>query len=289
MSGNDISSRLNLRDGIKAPRYVFGTGGIRQPEAIHHAIQQGYRAFDTAQQYRNEAEVGEAIRSYPGGHLNRDELFIITKVNKPGSTVEETLDGIRESVAKIGLGGYVDLFLIHNPSYGPEGRRIQWLALEQAKKEGLARAIGVSNFVVHHLEMMKEYCTEMPTVNQTELSPWNQDRAVAALCKKEGIQLQAFAPIARGQKQDDPVLLTVAKQVNRHWNHVLLRWSWQRSFMVTCKSATPSRITDNVQIFDFSLNETQMATLNGLECGFKVTPSNLTDPEARRHYYEDMP
>jgi diketogulonate reductase-like aldo/keto reductase len=156
----DISSHLTLRGGVqvslvelaqshvahgaKAPRYVFGTGGIFEPGPIHHALKEGYLAFDTAQQYNNEREVGEAIRSYPG-QIDRKDLFIISKVASPGSTVEETLQGIRESVEKIGLGGYVDLFLIHNPNFGPEGRKNEWLALEQAKKEGLVRAIGVSN------------------------------------------------------------------------------------------------------------------------------------------------
>ncbi len=143
-SSLNISSRISLTGGIQAPQFVFGTGGITDPEPIHHAIKEGYLAFDTAQQYKNEREVGEAIRSYPGS-LDRKNLFIISKVELPGSSVEETLEGIRNSVNAIGLGGYVDLFLIHNPNYGPGGRKIQWLALEQAKKQGLVKAIGVSN------------------------------------------------------------------------------------------------------------------------------------------------
>lgn len=268
---------------------VFGTGGITNPAPIHHAISEGYLAFDTAQQYGNEREMGEAIKSYTGKNKpDRKDLFIITKVNKPGDTVEETLQGIRESVEKIGLG-YVDLFLIHNPNYGPKGREIQWLALEKAKKEGLARAIGVSNFVEHHLEDMKRYASEMPAVNQIELSPFNQDPNTSAICKKEGIQLQAFAPVARGQKKDDPALQEVSKEVGKNWNKVLLRWSWQRGNIVTCKSETPSRITDNVEIFDFELSDAQMDKLNGLECAFRVTPSSLSNWKDRIRYYEDMP
>jgi diketogulonate reductase-like aldo/keto reductase len=145
--------------------------------------------------YNNEKQVGEAIASYP--HINstpRSELFIISKIKQPGVDVEDTYEGIKKSVEDIGLGGYVDLFLIHNPNYGVEGRKIQWKALEKAKKEGLVRAIGVSNLyvspvlfdpereadvvgigsVLHHLEGMKEYAEELPSVNQTELHPWNQ-------------------------------------------------------------------------------------------------------------------
>jgi diketogulonate reductase-like aldo/keto reductase len=154
MSDN-ISSRVTLRGGVqvsqdglsetngKAPRYVFGTGGIAGHEPIHAALDVGYLAFDTAQQYGNEKLVGDAIRSY-SKPIDRADLFIISKVNKPGASVEEAYEGIKQSVDQIGMD-YVDLFLVHNPSYGPEGRRLQWLALERAKKEGLVRAIGVSN------------------------------------------------------------------------------------------------------------------------------------------------
>jgi diketogulonate reductase-like aldo/keto reductase len=128
----------------QAPQYVFGTFGVSKPEPIHHALNEGYLAFDTAQLYDNEREVGEAIRSY-SGKVDRKDLFIITKVKEPKSTVEETYQTIKDSVETIGLGGYVDLFLVHNPNAGPEGRKIQWLALERAQKEGLTRTIGVSN------------------------------------------------------------------------------------------------------------------------------------------------
>jgi hypothetical protein len=152
---DSISTRVQLRGDVavghipgseltQAPQYVFGTGGIFKPEPIHHAMQEGYLAFDTAQMYGNEKEVGEAIRSYPG-KIDRKDLFIITKVKEPQATVEETYQTIKDSVEKIGLGGYVDLFFVHNPNAGPGGRKIQWQALERALKEGLTRAIGVSN------------------------------------------------------------------------------------------------------------------------------------------------
>jgi diketogulonate reductase-like aldo/keto reductase len=130
---------------LQAPRYIFGTGGIFTPLPIHHALSVGYRAFDTAQQYQNESTLGTSISSYP--HIStipREELFIISKIAKPGIDIEETYQGIKKSVEDIGLG-WVDLFLIHNPNYGVEGRKIQWGALERAKKEGLVKAIGVSN------------------------------------------------------------------------------------------------------------------------------------------------
>ena len=126
---------------------MFGTGGIFDPEPIHHALDAGYRAFDTAQMYQNEAQVGAALRSYQGSQIPREELFVISKVEKPGRDVQDTYEGIRRSVEVIGLD-FIDLMLIHNPNHGPEGRKIQWLALEQAKKEGLVKAIGVSNLCV---------------------------------------------------------------------------------------------------------------------------------------------
>lgn len=122
-------------------QYIFGTGGIFKPDSIHHALKEGYRALDTAQMYQNERHVGEAVRSFPVG-IDRGDLFVITKIQNAEGDI---FAGVRQSVDKIDLGGYVDLFLIHNPLAGPEGRKAQWLALERAKKEGLTRAIGVSN------------------------------------------------------------------------------------------------------------------------------------------------
>lgn len=132
---------------MQAPRYVFGTGGIFDPGPIHHALEVGYRAFDTAQMYKNEAEVGAALKSYRGSVIPRSELFVISKVEKPGRDMQETYEGIRRSVEVLGLD-HIDLMLIHNPNHGPEGRKKQWLALERAKRDGLVKAIGVSNLCV---------------------------------------------------------------------------------------------------------------------------------------------
>ncbi|ORX38726.1 NADP-dependent oxidoreductase domain-containing protein [Kockovaella imperatae] len=285
MSFGSIADTVNIRGNVTTPRYVFGTGGINVVEPIHQALDAGYRAFDTAQQYGNEEVVGRALKEYK---IDRKDVFVITKVNKPGETVEATLEGIRESVQKLDLA-YVDLFLIHNPNYGPEGRKIQWKALEQAKKEGLARAIGVSNFVLHHLEGMKEYATELPAVNQTELTMFYQDKEVVEWCNQHGVQMQSFAPVARAQKKDDESLLQVAKEVERPWNRVMLRWNWQKGYLVTCKSEKADRIRDNTSIFDFELSSAQMEKLDALDCGFKVTPSTVKDVDERSRYYKDMP
>lgn len=184
---------------------------------------------------------------------------------------------ILESVEKIGLD-YVDLFLIHSPHTGPKHRREIWKALEKLVKEKKAKSIGVSNYGVKHLEELKQYAELPITVNQIEIHPFNQMRDITDYCQSHGIIVEAYCPLIRAVKKDDPTLLKVAKEVNKDWSQVLLRWSIQKGFSPIYKSDTPSRITSNAEIFDFSLNDEQMKTLDSLDEGLHVAP-NVVDCE----------
>ncbi|KAL7270383.1 hypothetical protein RUND412_006914 [Rhizina undulata] len=252
--------------GFKIPPLGFGV--YKSPPEVCKAscltaLKSGYRHIDTAQYYENEAQVGEAVRE---SGLRREEVFVTTKIWGPQGNVEKTLESLRESVRKIGLG-YVDLFLIHTPSSGKEGRKEMWQALEKLKEEGGARSIGVSNFGVRHIEELKEFSKVVPAVNQIELHPWCQQRTVVTYCRKEGIVLEAYAPLVRGQKSEEPALNDIARTHSVTPAQVLLRWSLQHEFIPLPKSDTPERIVENARVFHFELAPEQMMTLDVLDEG----------------------
>jgi len=159
--------------------------------------------------------------------------------------------------------GWVDLFLIHSPSSGPDGRREMWEALEKLKSEGGAKNIGVSNFGVNHLEEIKGYSRTIPAVNQIELHPWLQQSEIVDYCVKEGIVVEAYAPIVRAQKNDDPDVVSIAEAHSVTPAQVLIRWSLQKGFVPLPKSDNPERIKCNADVYDFELSDEEMEKLNG--------------------------
>ncbi|KAI5849300.1 NADP-dependent oxidoreductase domain-containing protein [Morchella snyderi] len=222
------------------------------------ALKLGYRHIDTAQYYENEVQVGEAVRE---SGLPRESVYVTTKIMQPVGSVEKSLQALRESVGKIGLG-YVDLFLIHSPSSGKEGRKELWTALEELKKQGGTKDIGVSNFGVKHLEQLREFSSTTPVVNQIELHPWCQQREVVDYCKKNGIVVQAYAPLVRAQKNDDPTLQSIAEAHGVSVPQVLVRWSLQHGFVPLPKSDNPDRIKSNVDVYDFELTDEEIKKID---------------------------
>jgi len=176
-----------------------------------------------------------------------------------------TLRGVDESLEKFGLD-YIDLFLIHDPMSGTERRLETYKALQDCRKAGKIRTVGVSNYGVKHLEEIKTAGHEMPSVNQIELHPLCQQRAIVSYCMQNSIVIQAYCPIIRG-KMDHPVILEVAKKHNRDPAQVLLRWSLQKGFVPLPKSTTPERIHSNAHLYDFSLDMDDMIKLDGLDQG----------------------
>ncbi|KAK3369307.1 putative aldo-keto reductase [Lasiosphaeria ovina] len=256
---------------VKIPRLGFGVWQIAAANcaaACAHALQSGYRHIDTARLYRNEEQVGTAVRE---SGLSRADVFVTTKQGVRGDTPELTYQLALESVEKVAgsaPGAYVDLFLVHIPHIrgGADGRKEVWLALERLFREGRARAIGVSNYGVQHIEEMKAYATVWPPhVNQIELHPWCQQRELVAYCEEQGIVVQAYSPLATGTKLGDPTVEQMAGRLSKSLAQVLIRYGLQKGWVVLPKSENPERIRQNTDVFDFELGEDDMRVLDGLD------------------------
>ncbi|KAI0313333.1 Aldo/keto reductase [Amylostereum chailletii] len=230
--------------------------------SVLEALKVGYRHVDSAQAYRNEAHVGEAIRQ---SGLPRSDVFVTTKCINKTHGYESTLRGVDISLEKFGFD-YIDLFLIHDPMSGHERRLDTYRALLKAREEGKIRSVGVSNYGIHHLEEIIEAGLELPVVNQIELHPFCQQKPIVEWCRGRGIMVQAYCPILRG-KMDDTVIIDIAKKYGRDPAHILLRWSLQSGYVPLPKSATSSRIKSNTALYDFTLDEHDMTRLNSLDRG----------------------
>ncbi|KAL3463999.1 NADP-dependent oxidoreductase domain-containing protein [Aspergillus heterothallicus] len=271
-----MSNKYSLTDAlplpnssVKIPRFGFGvyrSPAAQTKQSSLKALEAGYRHIDTAQFYANEKEVGEAIRE---SGLPRSEVFVTTKILSPAGSPEATYKKIVESVEKIsGKDGYVDLFLIHSSSSGSSGRKELWQALEKLLEEGKTKSIGVSNFGVKHIEEMKAYAKVWPPhVNQIELHPWNQQRVIDEYCKKHGIIVEAYSPIVRNYKANDPTLVGLAKKYNKSTQQVLIRYALQKDWVPLPKTDNPERIVSNADVFDFHISDEDFAVLNGLDQG----------------------
>lgn len=261
-----IDSTIPLKHGTTQPVQipVFGLGTYRSPrgertrQAVLEALQLGYRHFDTAKAYGNEKDVGAAIRE---SGIPREDVFVTTKLWNEDHGFAQALGALDRSLDRLGFD-YVDLYLIHWPVRGL--RTESWRALEALLTEGKTRAIGVSNYMVRHLRQLFDQEAMLPAVNQIELSPYNlQSRdEVVNFCRKNDIMLEAYSPLTKGQKLKDPALLEIATKYGRSPAQILIRWSLQRGFVVLPKSVTPERIRENARVFDFSLDDDDMATLD---------------------------
>ena len=253
---------------------IFAAGDAAEPgretyDAVVHALKTGYRHIDTAQMYGNEKDVGDALKD---SGVPREEVFLTSKVWESDHGYEATLKAFDACLRKMSLD-YIDLYLIHWPASGP---RIEtWKALEQIKKNGLCKSIGVSNYAPHHLEEIMELSAEKPVVNQIELNPFLQQQKIAEFCNKEGIHLTGYCPLARGRRFDAPELSRISRETGKSPAQVMIRWALERGQTVIPKSSKPLRIEKNAEVFDFSLNEGQMRTLNGLDQGLRFCPNPL--------------
>ncbi|KAF2221367.1 aldo-keto reductase [Elsinoe ampelina] len=246
---------------------VYQSHGDTCLKSSLYAIKSGYRHIDSAQYYANEAQVGQAVQQ---SGIPRSEIFLTTKILSAGSSDEDTYQSIVESVKKIdpSTKPYADLFLIHSPNGGLDARKRMWLALERAHKEGLIRAIGVSNHGIGHIEKMKEYASVWPPhVNQIELHPWLQQREIVDYCNKHKIIVEAYCPLVRNKKADDPTLNSIADKHSKTTGQVLIRYCLQKGWSPLPKSDTPSRIEANADVFGFELDSEDMKKLDGLDQG----------------------
>ncbi|MHB9857550.1 aldo/keto reductase [Streptomyces sp. YIM S03343] len=233
----------------------------RPQQAVTAALDAGYRHIDTAAVYGNEADVGRGLRE---SGLDRDEVFITTKLWNADHGYRSTLDAYERSRRLLGVD-HIDLYLVHWPV--PGVRLETWRAMEHLLETGKARAIGVSNYMTHHLTELLEHAEHLPSVNQFELSPYNyRSRAdIIDLSRKNGIQVEAYSPLTKGRKLDDPPLVRIADAHRRSTAQVLIRWALQHELVVLPKSTHADRIAGNADVFDFALTDDEMETLDALD------------------------
>ncbi|MEY4902289.1 MAG: hypothetical protein RLZZ292_104 [Bacteroidota bacterium] len=256
-----------LNNNVTMPLLGLGVYDMYHHEAeqaVLWALEIGYRLIDTAAMYNNEQEIGNAVRQ---SSVPRSELFITTKVNNTEQGYDNTLRGFETSQKKLNCD-YVDLYLVHWPIKAT--RKETWLALERLYKEGQVRAIGVANYLVPFLEELDTYKSIVPTVNQVEFSPYLYLSEVKEACEKRNIQLQAYTPLVRGERFNDPKLIALAQKYNKTPAQIILRWAVQQGISTIPKSSNQQRLRENFDIFDFQLSDFDIITLNGFNENLRV-------------------
>ncbi|KAF9482188.1 Aldo/keto reductase [Pholiota conissans] len=258
-----LQSTVTLSSGHKMP--LLGFGVFQNSDAtpsVLEALKIGYRHVDTAQYYRNEAQVGEAVRK---SGLNRSDVFITTKIMSNNHGYHSTQRGIADSLARMKFD-YIDLFLIHDPLSGTQRRLETYQALLEAKATGRINSVGVSNYGVKHLEEIKTAGYELPSVNQIELHPFNQQTDIVKYCREHNIIVQAYCPLVHG-KMNHPIILDLASKYKRDPAQILVRWSLQKGFVPLPKSERPARIESNANVYDFDLDVDDIHKLDNLNRG----------------------
>ncbi|KAF1332850.1 Aldehyde reductase, partial [Globisporangium splendens] len=255
---------VKLPSGASIP--VVGLGvyesepGTETYDAVASALKLGYRHVDTAQYYKNEEDVGRAVRD---SGIPRDQVFVTSKLFLDHWGYDKATAATKESIAKLGLG-YIDLFLLHAPA-DPTTRAETWRALEDLQAEGLLRDIGVSNFGEAHLKKLSKTWKVKPAVNQVELHPWMARPGLVKFCEAQGIILQAYSPLARVTKLEDPVVNAIAADVGATHAQVLLAWSLAKGFVTLPKSVSPDRQRANLEAVNVKLTGVQVAKLDALD------------------------
>ncbi len=250
-----IESTIQLHDGNRMP--VLGLGTWKSDDAataVTTALDAGYRMIDTSGDYGTEPGVGEGLRR---SGLARDRVFVVTKVEEDEDPMASTRDGLRALDLE-----RVDLMLLHRPPENGDGEEL-WAGLRRVRDEGLATSIGVSNYSVDQLQALADDSGEMPAVNQIEWSPFGWDPDTLAWSRANGVVLQAYSPLSRTERLDDPTLADVAESVGRTPAQVMLRWHLQQG-VVPIPKASADHITENAGAFGFALDDDQMTVLDGL-------------------------
>ncbi|KAL3470301.1 NADP-dependent oxidoreductase domain-containing protein [Aspergillus californicus] len=260
-----VSSTQKLLSGYEIP--VLGYGVYKTPANVAEdvtveALKLGYRHIDSAAAYKNEKEVTAAISK---AKIPRSDVFLTTKIPPSATGYDAARQAIRDSLKQANTA-YFDLILIHAPFGGKEGRLGSWRALVEAQKAGLTRSIGVSNFGIHHLEELEAYIKSggggQIDVGQYEIHPWLARAELVDWLKKRGAVVQAYCPIVRNLRSDEAVLKELGGKYGKTAAQVLIRWSLQKGYVPLPKSVTPSRIKENAEVFDFELDEGDMAKLH---------------------------
>ncbi|MFC4076005.1 aldo/keto reductase [Salinithrix halophila] len=264
----EITDTTILHNGVHMPWLGLGVYKVMEGEevvqAVAAALRHGYRSIDTASLYQNEGGVGQGVRE---SGINRNEVFITTKVWNTDQGYDKTLRAFEESRRKLDCGP-LDLYLIHWPVKGKY--RETWRAMERLYEEGQTRAIGVSNFNIHHLKDLMQHSRIKPMVNQVEYHPRLTQKELHHFCRENHIQLEAWSPLMRGRLLDHEVLTRIARIHGKTPAQIILRWDLQHGIVTIPKSVREDRIKANADIFDFELSQEEMTQINDLNRGQRV-------------------
>lgn len=258
-----INDAVELANGIRMPVLGLGTyktpGGPVVEKAVRTALEAGYRSIDTAALYDNEKGVGRALRQ---SRLGRGEVFITTKIWNSDQGYHKTIRAFEKSRMNLDTD-YVDLYLIHWPVMGEYHGT--WRAMEELLEKGQVRSIGVSNFMIHHLEDLMREASVTPMLNQFELHPCLYQTELVSFCRDNGIAVEGWAPLMRGRLNDDPLIMELAEKYGRTTSQVLIRWALEHGFVTIPKSVTPARIIENSLVFDFIISKEDVLRIDSLD------------------------
>jgi 2,5-diketo-D-gluconate reductase A len=260
---------ITLNDGNTIPQLGFGVFKVdpdKTSRVVSEAFEVGYRHIDTAKIYGNEEGVGHAIKT---SGIDRDELFITTKLWNADQGYDSGLDAFEKSLGRLQLD-YVDLYLIHWPAPANDNYVEAWKALEKIRESGRAKSIGVSNFTVEHLTRLLSETDVVPAVNQIELHPEFQQREITAFGREHGIATEAWSPLAHGALLKDPGVQAIADAHGKSLAQVILRWHIQLGNIIFPKSNSRDRIVENFEIFDFELSDAEQQSITDLEKNGRV-------------------
>ncbi|WP_418430271.1 aldo/keto reductase [Blautia sp.] len=276
-----FNEKIILNDGRQMPLLGLGVykavGENEVEQAIADAADAGYRLIDTASVYKNEDGVGRGIKALT---IPREELFVTTKIWNTAQRIGDVEDTFNRSLERLGLD-YVDLYLIHWPV--PGCYTDTWKALEKLQTQGRVKSIGVSNFHIHDLEMLKKVSDVVPAVNQVEFHPLFNQPELLSYCRENNIAVQAYAPLARGAYLHSQLLLEIGRKYQKTTAQIGLRWAVQQGISVIPKSVHKERIRENAEIFDFSLTREEMDAITAMDAHQRTAGI----PEDMTPYYKD--
>jgi diketogulonate reductase-like aldo/keto reductase len=271
----NINSKIKLNNGVEIPALGYGTYKVeRGREALDGtlwALEAGYRHIDTASMYGNESDIGDAVRK---SGIPREEIFITTKVWNSDQGYDRTLRAFDASLSRLN-SGYIDLYLIHWPV--EILRDETYRALETIYSEGRARAIGVSNYTIRHLEVLISKFDIVPAVNQVEFSPFLYQKDLLDYCNSKGILIEAYSPLVRGRKMNDPRLRKLAEKYGKDPAQMLIKWGLQHNLVSLPKSSRKDRIISNADVFGFEISPEDMELMNSFNENFRIAwdPSGI--------------
>ncbi len=264
----NFSTKVKLNNGVGMPILGLGTwqlnSGKETEEIVLYALKAGYRLIDTAEIYGNEGSVGKAFNK---SGIPREEVFITTKLWNSDHGYESAMAACERSLKRLDLS-YIDLYLIHWPV--TDLRNKTWKAMETLLEEGKCRAIGVSNYMIRHLEKLLDSSLTVPAVNQVEFSPYLYQKGLLEFCYSHGIQLEAYSPLTRGRKLNDPKLVSIARRYHKSTAQILIRWILQRGIVAIPKSSKEENVSDNTSVFDFTISPEDMSALDSFNENLRI-------------------